>query len=124
MDQNTENNNQNKEETQQQGGGATIKEFEYDKYAEVERKATHTNAVAGLTLGILSLVAVWFSAIVGLALGIVGIVFSVKGRSERGGASMATGGLVCSIIGIVLAAVSLILTLILIGSIAGGAIFI
>lgn len=106
MNQNTENNNQNKERPQQKSGGATIKEFEYDKYAEVERKAIHTNAVAGL------------------ALGIAGIVFSVKGRSERGGTSMATGGLVCSIIGLVLAAVSLILMLILIGSIAGGAIFI
>ncbi len=32
-------------------GGSTIIDFDYDKYADVERKATHTNAIAGLTLG-------------------------------------------------------------------------
>ena len=98
-------------------GGSSIVDFDYEKYAEVERKATHTNAVAGLTLGVLSLVIVWFSAFVALVLGIVGIVFSVMGRSEPKGRTVATGGLVCSIIGTALAILLMILTFVFFGGI-------
>lgn len=100
-------------------GGSTIVDFDYDKYADVERKATHTNAIAGLTLGILSLVAVWFSGLIAIVLSIVGIIFSLMGRAEPGGKSMATGGLVCSIIGLSLSLLSIIWTLFFIGSVIG-----
>lgn len=93
-------------------GGSTIIDFDYDKYADVERKATHTNAIAGLTLGILSLVTIWFSKILAIILSIAGIVLSLKGRSEPGGKSMATAGLVCSIIGLALSILFIIWTVI------------
>lgn len=53
-------------------------------------------AVAGLVLGILSLI---FGSWIGLIIGVLGIVFSVRGLSSRKG--LATGGLVCAIIGTV-----------------------
>ena len=93
-------------------GGSTIIAFDYDKYADVERKATHTNAIAGLTLGILSLVTIWFSKILAIILSIAGIVLSLKGRSEPGGKSMATAGLICSIIGLALSLLSILWTMI------------
>lgn len=93
-------------------GGSTIIDFDYDKYADVERKATHTNAIAGLTLGILSLVTIWFSKILAIILSIAGIVLSLKGRSEPGGKNIGTGGLVCSIIGLALSILFIIWTVI------------
>lgn len=111
---------------QKTGGASTIQDFDYKKYAEVERKATdsRTNAIAGLILGILSLITAWFSGITGLALGIAGIVFSVMGRKERGGEDMAIAGLICSVIGIVVAVVSMMLVIFVVGSVFGGGIYI
>ena len=97
-------------------GGSSIVDFDYEKYADVEKRATHTNAIAGLTLGILSLIVVWFFALGGLVLGIVGIVFSIKGRREIDSKGMATGGLVCSVIGTAISSIALILTIFLVGA--------
>ena len=55
------------EETQvkeEKSGGATIVDFNYEKYAEVERKATHTDATAALVMGILSMVMALFAAVI------------------------------------------------------------
>jgi hypothetical protein len=64
-------------------------------------------AVAGLVLGIISLLAPIICGVFSLPIGIAGIICSVLGRNqarERGvSTSMATAGLVCSIIGTVLA---------------------
>ena len=49
-------------------------------------------AVAGLVLGILSLI---FGSWIGLIIGVLGIIFSVRGLSSRKG--LATGGLVCAV---------------------------
>ena len=63
-------------------------------------------AVAGLILGIVSIVFAfiphWICYLLGLVAGIVGIVISVKGRKSKDKKSMATAGLVLSIIGTVL----------------------
>ena len=63
-------------------------------------------AIAGLVLGIVSLVFSFFIGWLGLIAGVVGIVLSVKGRqSEKKG--LGTAGLVCSIIGTVLSLLTL-----------------
>ena len=68
--------------------------------------------VAGMVLGILSLVLAWLP-IADLACGIIGLVLSVIGirkASEVGaGKGMGIAGLVCSIIGVVWGAIHLIL---------------
>ena len=54
-------------------------------------------AIAALVLGILSIVFAWIYVYVGLILGIVGIVVSVKAR-KLVPSGISTGGFVCSII--------------------------
>ncbi len=66
-------------------------------------------AVAALILGILSLLLVWFgySALVSIVLSIIGIILGVNARKELppGEAGMATAGLVCSIIALILSCI-------------------
>jgi len=70
-------------------------------------------ATAGLVLGILSLM-LSGCFVVGLVLGIIGIVYARKGRRDlaanphHDGAGMVTGGLVCSIIGVIFCTVQLL----------------
>ena len=63
----------------------------------------HGKAVASLILGICSIVC-WFfgfwSALVGIALGIVGIVMASQAKKAGNNEGIRTGGLVCSIIGL------------------------
>ena len=63
---------------------------------------TNGMAIAGLVLGIVSLVFCWI-AFVGLIAGIVGLILSVMGRKncQPGQTGMVTAGLVLSIIGVV-----------------------
>ena len=65
-------------------------------------------AVAGLVIGILSLVLTWFAgyfSIVALPLAIVGLVLSVvAGKKKKSG--VATAGLVIGIIAVVITAIS------------------
>lgn len=56
-------------------------------------------AVAGLVLGILSVVFSFVYVWIGLILGVIGIVLSVKGRKIQAKKGMATAGLVLSIVG-------------------------
>jgi hypothetical protein len=64
-------------------------------------------AIAGLVLGILSILSPILCGVFALPVGIAGIICSVMGRNqarERGlPTNLATAGLVCSIIGSVLA---------------------
>jgi len=72
---------------------------------------TNSMAVASLVLGIVSIVlcwAAWF-ALIGLAAGIVAIIFGVKARKIPGTKTgMATAGLVMGIIGTVLSGIFVI----------------
>ena len=70
----------------------------------------NTNAVAGLVLGILSLVLnfVPYLGITTLPVGIVGLILSVKGRKIEYKKGMATAGMFLSIIGLALWAVLLL----------------
>ena len=108
-------NEENKyEETQIKGeksGGATIVDFNYEKYAEVEHKETHTDATAALVFGILALVFDLFGALFGIILGIVGIVFGLKGRADVEKQGMATAGLVLAILGTVLGVLKIIVSI-------------
>ena len=63
----------------------------------------NTNAVAGLVLGIISIVLIWIPIInlLSLPLGIIGLILSVKGRKIEAKKGMATAGMVLSIIALV-----------------------
>ena len=63
-------------------------------------------AVASLILGIISIVISFFSAFgwVGVIVGIFGIIFGAVNKNEAK-AGVAKGGIVCSIIGVVLSAI-------------------
>lgn len=99
----------------EKSGGSTIVDFDYDRYAEVEHKATHTDATAALILGILSIVTNLFSGFIGMILGVIGIVFGVRGRRDPEKAGMATAGIVCSVIGLVVGLVATVLSLFFLG---------
>lgn len=61
-------------------------------------------AVASLVLGILSIIFSFFGGInlIGAILGIIGIVLGTLGRKDESKKGLATGGMVCSIIGTIL----------------------
>jgi hypothetical protein len=68
-----------------------------------EKNQTNNSSVISLTVGILSL----FIPFIGLILGIIGIVFSRKAvkqinQTNENGRGLATAGLICSIVGIIL----------------------
>lgn len=83
----------------------TMVDFDYDRYAEVEKRSVNTRAVAALTLGIFSIILAVPYLPVGAGFGIAGIIFAVlamKREPDRRG--MAIAGLVCSIVGLLIAA--------------------
>lgn len=96
---------------EEKSGGATIVDFNYEKYAEVERKSIHTDAVAALTLGILSLVGNLFFSLISIVLGIIGMVFGIRGQKDQEKKGMAIAGLICSIIGMVIGMLKLLGTI-------------
>ncbi|MDR7240175.1 DUF4190 domain-containing protein [Neobacillus drentensis] len=68
-----------------------------------EKNQTNNSSVISLTVGILSL----FIPFIGLILGIIGIIFSRKAvkqinQTNENGRGLATAGLICSIVGIIL----------------------
>ncbi|WP_066307593.1 DUF4190 domain-containing protein [Bacillus sp. FJAT-29814] len=68
-----------------------------------EKNQTNNSSVISLTVGILSL----FIPFIGLILGIIGIVFSriavnQMNKTNENGRGLATAGLICSIVGIIL----------------------
>ena len=77
-------------------------------YAYRQPGPGHGKAVAGLVLGILSIVFCWAS-FVDLLLLVPGLIFSILGLSDaragRGGRGLAMSGLICTIAGVVLAIV-------------------
>lgn len=79
-------------------------------------------AVAALVLGIAALVVAWFGygAILAIALAIVGIILAVGARKELppGQTGMATAGLVCSIVALVLSSVVFIACVLCAGALA------
>ena len=74
-------------------------------------KNTDNFALAGLILGISSLVGEWipYVSILAIPAGIVGIVLSVKGLKSNTKRGMAIGGLVCSIVSLAIFVLVLIL---------------
>lgn len=78
--------------------------------------------VASLVLGIISLVIGLFSTgslgWLGAVLAIVGIILGALGRKDPDGKGIATGGLVCSIIGLVLCVILYVACAAAIGSLS------
>ena len=69
----------------------------------VGKTETNSNSTISLTLGILSIII----PLIGLALGVIGVVFSRKATKEinktnENDRGLATSGLICSIVGIVI----------------------
>ncbi len=75
---------------------------------------TNGKAITSLVLGILAVVTIFtgWGTIVGLVFGIIGIIFAVNAKKEmvagEKGQGMATAGMVCSIIGTVVAGLGLL----------------
>lgn len=55
----------------------------------------------------------------GIVLGVVGILFGRKGRVNPEQKKIATAGLICAAIGLALSAISIVMTLVVLGSIFG-----
>ena len=70
---------------------------------------TDALAIVSLVAGILAIVMACCVTYVGIVLGIVGIVCAVMSKKNNGKSGMATAGLICSIVGIVLAIIMIIL---------------
>lgn len=75
-------------------------------YQSLQDSGGDGNAVASLTLGIVSMFA-WFCPMIGLPVSILGIVFGSISRKKRPGA-MALAGIILSIIGLMLSLVNAI----------------
>lgn len=84
-------------------------EVQYQPVPEETEPQNNTLSIVSLVLGILSIVACCAGA--GFMLGIGGIICSVFAR-KQGKNGMNTGGLICSIIGVVLGAISTIVMII------------
>ncbi|MCF6137744.1 DUF4190 domain-containing protein [Pseudalkalibacillus berkeleyi] len=66
-------------------------------------KQTNNNSIISLTLGILSIII----PVIGLVLGVIGVIVSRIAtnqivKTNEGGSGLATSGLICSIVGIVI----------------------
>ena len=68
-------------------------------------------AIASLVLGIASIITTCCITYVGIVCGIVGIVLAVQSNKKQK-SGLATAGLVCSIIGIAIAVICIIITLV------------
>ena len=89
----------------------------------LENNSAKSKGIASLVLGILSLILVWFGegTLLEMILSIIGIVFAVGASKElapdqrRG---LATAGMICSIIGLVLSTLWLIACVLCVGAFA------
>ncbi len=115
-----------REEAQEvvQEARATVRREKLDSASTVGGAGYRTNdtasnggAVASLVLGILSLICAFFGygAFLGLVFGIIGTVLGAKARktSQTG---LATGGFVCSLIGLIFSAVGLVCAIACVGA--------
>ena len=75
----------------------------------------NTLSIAALVLGIVGIIFDFIYASVGLVAGIVGIVLAVKARKTENAVGMATGGLICSIIAVALAAIMVFVAICTVG---------
>lgn len=97
--------------------GTIIEELEEAK-GIVYRQATSERAVIAFTLGVLSILFIWLFVYAAPVLGVVGIFFGVHARKEAkqteyGGNGMATVGLVCSIVALVVSVAKILYILFL-----------
>lgn len=76
-------------------------------------------AIASLVLGIVSILATCFSPLVAIIAAIIGIVLSVNAKKNYGPSGFSKAGMVCSIIGIVLAIIMVIIGIVAAGFLVG-----
>lgn len=89
----------------------------------LENNSAKSKGIASLVLGILSLILVWFGegTLLAMILSIIGIVLGVGARKELTpdqGRGLATAGMICSIIGLVLSTLWLLACVLCIGAFA------
>lgn len=77
-----------------------------------EKDRAYNYALAGMIMGIVSIPAACI-AICGLVVGIPGLFLSIMGRDSASGRNLAMTGIICSIIGLVLAIANAILGVVL-----------
>lgn len=76
-------------------------------------------AIAGLVIGIISVIFSFLYVWIGLIAGIVGIVLSVKGRQSENKKGLGTAGLVLSIIGTSLSGIFVVCAICVVGTAVG-----
>ncbi|MDD2232391.1 MAG: hypothetical protein PHO44_07235 [Sphaerochaetaceae bacterium] len=94
----------------------------YSSEGKVEPSKAESYATTSMILGIISLalaVLFEFSAILALACGIVGLVFAIKSKKQGCNNGQRTAGFVCSLIGVILNGLGLVLCIVLFGSALG-----
>lgn len=77
--------------------------------------------LVGMITGILAIILVWISTWLGIALAVVGIVFSSLGMAKRknyNSPGFAIAGLVCSIVALVVVIIALVIVMIALAAIA------
>lgn len=75
-------------------------------------KKTDALAIVSMILGIVSIILVCCSPYVAVVVAIVGIVLSIISKKNNGKSGMGTAGLICSIVGIALSVIMIILAFI------------
>lgn len=112
-----DNNNMNNEQNNFYQDNTDVQaQTPVNNTVETANKAD-TLAIVGLVCGILAIVLACCTSYIGAFPGIAGIVCSVMSKKKNGKTGMATAGLVCSIIGVVIAVVYTIVLVVIGGAI-------
>lgn len=88
-----------------------------DNNVQPTQNGNNPMAIAGLVLGIVSVVFSFLYVWIGLIAGVVGIILSVKGRKIQAKKGMATAGLVLSIVGVCLSGILVACALCVVGTV-------
>lgn len=93
--------------------------FDHEVYRIPGGKFEFTDDKIALAAGIGSILMLFIFSPLGIVLGVVGILFGRKGRVNPEQKKIATAGLICAAIGLALSAISIVMTLVVLGSIFG-----
>jgi len=109
----------NEQENMYQDNTATVTETVAPVVEEVPEKKTDALAVISLVTGIISLLLMCCYPYVGIFFAIAGIILAIVSKKKNGKSGLATAGLICSIIGVVLSVIMLILLVVGVAALAG-----
>lgn len=104
-----DNNNMNNEQNNFYQDNTNVQAQAPVNNAAPTEKKTDVLAIISLVCGILAIILSCCSAYIGLVPGIAGIVLAIISKKQNGKSGIATAGLICSIIGIVIAIIITVL---------------